>query len=260
MDEFTSGLATPIAEPQGRRRNVKNFSLQKLQSVPLSLPRRIFRKLVHFFSYHFILKLPRTTVTRVAGLKLTVRPTVFHPRIFLTSKFFATFIQGLNLSDKRVADIGTGSGILALSAAKAGARSVLALDINPAAAETAAFNAAQNGLADRVVALQSNLFSAVASEEKFDVIISSPPSFQGEPRSIADRAWHAGPDYRDIATLFEEARDRIAPGGVMYLLLSSDSDLALMGKLIEGAGFSATYHSEKSILVESFILYVLRQR
>jgi hypothetical protein len=110
MDDLTSGLATPIAEPLGRRRNKESFSLQTLQSARLSVPRRIFRKLVHFFLYHFILKLPRTTVTQVVGLKLTVRPTVFHPRIFLTSKFFATFIQGLNLSDKRVADIGTGSG------------------------------------------------------------------------------------------------------------------------------------------------------
>lgn len=238
----------------------QKFSLEKSRSVHFSLPRRILRKLVHFFSYHFILKLPRTTVTRVAGLRLTIRPTVFHPRIFLTSKFFATFIQGLDLSDKRVADVGTGSGILALSAAKAGAQRVFALDINRAAAETAAFNAAQNGLADRVVALESNLFSAVPSDAKFDVIISSPPSFSGEPYGIADRAWHAGPNYRDIAMLFEEARERIAPGGVMYLLLSSDSDLELLGKLIKRAGFSAIYLSAKSIFVESFIIYELRQR
>src|SRR5450759_3752615 len=138
----------------------QKFSLEKSRSVHFSLPRRILRKLVHFFSYHFILKLPRTTVTRVAGLKLTIRPTVFHPRIFLTSKFFATFIQGLDLSDKRVADVGTGSGILALSAAKAGAQRVVALDINPAAAETAAFNAAQNRLLSTSCGSDSRLFAS----------------------------------------------------------------------------------------------------
>src|SRR5450759_1070804 len=200
----------------------QKFSLEKSRSVHFSLPRRILRKLVHFFSYHFILKLPRTTVTRVAGLKLTIRPTVFHPRIFLTSKFFATFIQGLDLSDKRVADVGTGSGILALSAAKAGAQRVFALDSIRPAAETSAFNAAQNSLADRVVALEWNLFPAVRSDEKFDVLISSPPSFSGEPYGIADRAWHAGPNYRDIAMLFEEARERIAPDGVICSLRACD--------------------------------------
>jgi hypothetical protein len=45
------------------------------------------------------------------------------------------------LSGKSVADIGTGSGILALAAARAGATNVLALDINPNAARSARENA-----------------------------------------------------------------------------------------------------------------------
>jgi len=106
-----------------------------------SLPKRIFRKVVHFFSYHFILNRSRLSSTNVSGLVLIVEPTVFHPKIFLTSKFFAEFLQGLDLTGKNAVEIGTGSGILALSAAKAGAASVLALDINPAAVRTAAANA-----------------------------------------------------------------------------------------------------------------------
>ena len=34
-------------------------------------------------------------------------------------------------------------------------------------------------------------------------------TFAGEPRDVADRAWHAGPGYRDIAKLFAEARERL---------------------------------------------------
>ena len=56
--------------------------------------------------------------------------------------------------------------------------------------------------------------SGIAPRPLFDVIISSPPSFPGEPRDLADRAWHAGPEYRDIKALFEQARERLAPGGV----------------------------------------------
>jgi 23S rRNA G2069 N7-methylase RlmK/C1962 C5-methylase RlmI len=92
----------------------------------------------------------------------------------------------------------------------------------------------------------------------FDLILSSPPSFPGEPRDLADRAWHAGPGYRDIALLFDQARDRLAPGGRLYVLFSSDSDLGLMGALIARAGFQARIAGERSILVESFILYELR--
>jgi 23S rRNA G2069 N7-methylase RlmK/C1962 C5-methylase RlmI len=92
----------------------------------------------------------------------------------------------------------------------------------------------------------------------FDVIISSPPSFPGEPRDLADRAWHAGPEYRDIKALFEQARERLAPGGVMYLLLSSDSDLDLLGELIHQAHFSVHRLCAQSIFIEDFILYELR--
>ncbi len=80
----------------------------------------------------------------------------------------------------------------------------------------------------------------------------------GEPLDLADRAWHAGPHYRDIAALFDQARERLKPGGCLYLLLSSDSDLDLLGNLIERAGFQARLVAERSIFFELFILYELR--
>ena len=219
--------------------------------------RALFRKLVHFCSYHFILKRDRTTSTRVAGLDLTVLPSVFHPKVFVTSGFFAQFLQSLDLTGKSVVEVGTGSGVLALSAAKAGANSVLALDINPAAVQAARLNADRNGLR-QVTSLESNLFSAVPPETLFDVIISSPPSFSGEPRDTADRAWHAGPGYRDIAPLFTQAAARLKPGGCMYLLLSSDTNLSLFDSLIAEAGFASERIATHSIWVEAFLLYQLK--
>ncbi len=138
---------------------------------------------------------------------------MFHPRYFISSERFAEFIGSLDLSGKYVVDIGTGSGILALAAARAGAKNVLATDINPNAALTAAENARANGVGDRVTALCTNLLSALAPRPLFDVILSSPPKHAGEPRNLADRGWHAGPAYRDIAPLFDQARERLKPGG-----------------------------------------------
>jgi methylase of polypeptide subunit release factors len=227
------------------------------QTVPQGRLRRRLRKAIHFFSYHLILKRRTTRVTRAAGFRLVVRPTVFHPRCFITSEFFASFIGRLDLRGKQVADVGTGSGILALAAARAGAAHVTAVDVNPQAALTAAENARANGHGDRFVAVCSNLLSALAPGALFDVIISSPPSFPGEPRDIADRAWHAGPNYRDIVPLFDQARDRLAPGGRVYFLVSSDSDLDLFSALIVRAGFRARLVAERSIFIESLIIYQL---
>jgi release factor glutamine methyltransferase len=228
------------------------------RSAPYRPWRRWLRSTIHFLAYHFILNRRTTRVTRAAGFRLTVRPTVFHPRCFITSEFFASFIEQLDLSGRRVADVGTGSGILALAAARAGAANVTAVDVNPNAVLTTAENARANGLEDRVTAVCSNLLSALAPCEPFDVIISNPPFFPGEPRDIADRAWCAGADYRDIAPLFEQARKWLAPGGRLYILVSSDSDLDLISALIVRAGFRARLVAERSILIESLIIYELR--
>jgi release factor glutamine methyltransferase len=242
--------------PTVEQRLDDRFGLSR-PSAPYGLARRWLRGAIHFFSYHLILARRSTRQASAAGFRLVVRPTVFHPRYFLTSEYFAGFIDRLDLNGKAVAEVGTGSGILSLAAARAGAARVVAIDINPNAALSAGDNAKLNGLAERVFPLCSNLFSAVAPRPLFDVILSSPPSFAGEPRDVADRAWHAGPGYRDIAKLFAEARERLKPGGRFYILLSSDSDLGLLGQLIAKAGFSARLVGERSIVFESFILYEL---
>ena len=161
------------------------------------------------------------------------------------------------MKGKSVAEVGTGSGVLSLAAARAGAERVVAIDINPNAALSAGDNARLNGLAARVFPVCSNLLSGIAPRPLFDVILSSPPSFAGEPRDVADRAWVAGPGYRDIALLFAQARERLKPGGRVYVLLSSDSDLGLLGRLIGEAGFRSKLVGERSIVFESFILFEL---
>jgi len=119
------------------------------RDVAHSLWRRGLRSAIHFFSYHLILNRRTTRTTFAAGFRLNVGPTVFHPRYFLTSEFFASVIDRLDLKGKRVADVGTGSGVLALASARAGAETVTAIDINPNAVLTAAENARANRVEDR---------------------------------------------------------------------------------------------------------------
>ena len=52
--------------------------------------------------------------------------------------------------------------------------------------------------------------------------------------------------------------ERLKPGGRLYVMVSSDSDLDLFGRLINRAGFFARLVHERSILIESFIIYELR--
>src|SRR5258708_7337740 len=237
------------------RSNAEACGLGRWQAPPSRL-RRAFRSTVHYLSHRFILDRRSTRFVRAAGFRLAIYPSVFHPKLFLTSELFARFLSTIDLEGKQLADVGTGTGILALAAARAGAKAV-ALDINPMAVNAAADNARSNGLGNRVIAVRSDLMSALAPDPQFDVIISNPPFFSGEPRDIADRAWVAGPRYRDIASLFEQARQRLKPSGTMYVLLSSDSDLHFLGQLIAKAGFRARIATAFSIVIESMIIYEL---
>lgn len=219
--------------------------------------RSLFRGFVHWASYHFILSSRRTRHVRVVDLDIEVPPTVFHPGIFLTSRMFASYLRCADFRERTIAEVGTGSGVLALAAACAGARSVLALDINPAAVAAAARNARANGLAATVETRLSDLLAGARDDERFDVIICSPPSFAGEPRDMSDRAWHAGPNYRDLQPLFAQAHAHLNPNGEMLLLLSSDTDLSLIRRWATDAGFTWQLLVERSILVESFLIFRL---
>ncbi len=74
------------------------------------------------------------------------------------------------LDGARVLDVGCGSGILAIAAAKLGAASVLGVDTDPIAVEATAANAARNGLADRISARAGSLPSG---ELGFDLVLAN---------------------------------------------------------------------------------------
>jgi ribosomal protein L11 methyltransferase len=71
----------------------------------------------------------------------------------------------------RVADVGCGSGILAIAAAKLGATSVVATDTDPAAVDATRENAEANAVADRVDTLLASTPPARAAS--FDVIVAN---------------------------------------------------------------------------------------
>ena len=74
------------------------------------------------------------------------------------------------LDGARVLDVGCGSGILAIAAAKLGAGSVLGVDTDPIAVEATIANAARNGMAERIAARAGSLPSG---EPGFDLVLAN---------------------------------------------------------------------------------------
>ena len=72
-----------------------------------------------------------------------------------------------------VLDLGCGSGILAIGAAKLGAAHIWALDIDPIAVTVTAENAEQNGVGDRITSQEGSLASVITSARRFDVLAAN---------------------------------------------------------------------------------------
>ncbi|MGD0382145.1 MAG: peptide chain release factor N(5)-glutamine methyltransferase [Thermoguttaceae bacterium] len=130
-----------------------------------------------------------------------------------------------------IADVGTGSGIIAVCAAKhlPGCR-VTAVDISPAALEVAKSNAEKHGVLGRIEFVQSDLFAAIATEKKFDFILSNPPyvaageldALSPDVKNFEPRAaLLSGPRGTEvIEALIPQSAERLHPGGYLIVEIS----------------------------------------
>jgi release factor glutamine methyltransferase len=135
-----------------------------------------------------------------------------------------------------VLDMGTGSGVNAVLAAKNGAR-VAAVDINPKALGAARANADRNAVRDLVDVRYSDVFSEV--DESFDLIIFDPPFRWFAPRSLFETAM-TDEHYGAMTRFFRESRDHLLPSGRMLIFFGTSGDLGYLRQLIAQERFVAT--------------------
>jgi release factor glutamine methyltransferase len=131
----------------------------------------------------------------------------------------------------RVADVGTGSGCLAVTIAKQlPEATVTAIDISPDALAVAKRNGERHGVTDRVTFVEGDLLAPTQGEPAFDVIVSNPPyvseaEYKTLAREVREQeprtALVGGPTgVETIARLVPQACERLAPGGRVMIELS----------------------------------------
>jgi release factor glutamine methyltransferase len=168
------------------------------------------------------------------GLLLDVTPAVLIPRPeteHLVEAILARLPKDLPL---QIADIGTGSGAIAIAlAVHLPQAEITALDLSPDALAVAAANARKHGVTNRVHIIQSDLLSAVSQNEapartqNFDAIVSNPPYIPESDRislhpQVRDHepavALFAGPDGLNLyRRLIPQAQVALKPNGLLAL-------------------------------------------
>jgi release factor glutamine methyltransferase len=189
--------------------------------------------------------------------KFKLQPDVYEPAE-------DTFLLADNLDvrkGERVLELGTGCGLLAILAARAGGK-VVATDINPSALECARANAAAHGVMDYIDFCLGDLFEPV-QHERFDLIIFNPPYLPVRPDealgSSLDLAWEAGPDGRAVIDRFlKELPDHLTPDGRAMFVQSSLSNISKTLQLLKKMGFQVKVLSKKLPFEKLYLLYCFK--
>lgn len=106
------------------------------------------------------------------GLEVIIQPKMsFGTGHHTTTQMMVEMMLDAEMQGRRILDMGSGTGVLAIVAARLGAESVLAVEIDDMAEESVRENIALNGVADRVVSVCGDV-RAIAGEE-FDIVLAN---------------------------------------------------------------------------------------
>jgi predicted RNA methylase len=162
---------------------------------------------------------------------------------------------------KTVLEIGTGTGLIALCCLKAGAKRVVATDINPAAVANARYNAKLLGVADRLDVRRVPLdnagaYSVIRPSEQFDLIISNPPweLTDRPPKRIAEFALF-DPKFELMRTMLLGHKDRLRPNGKLLLVYGCVSAIKAVQETAKQQGLTTKILDDRrlDLLPELFL-------
>jgi release factor glutamine methyltransferase len=180
------------------------------------------------------------------GLRFQVNRDVLIPRP--ETELLVERVAGiaLDFDRPRIADVGTGSGAIAVALAiHLSNAAICATDISTSALDAARANAARHSVAARVRFFQGDLLEPVASE-RFDIVVSNPPYVPERDRENLSvevreyepaRALFAGTDGLDvIRRLIPAAFEALEPAGYVAFEIGHGQKEAV-GTLLAQAGF-----------------------
>ncbi|MFC2163813.1 HemK2/MTQ2 family protein methyltransferase [Acidobacteriota bacterium] len=189
----------------------------------------------------------------VLGRKYLASNEVFNPKYYRTSEFMAKHISVKQ--EDEVLDMGTGSGILAITAGNM-ARKVQAVDVNPVAVRYARENIKRHKLESTVSVTEGDLFSSIPLGSAFDVILFSPPYLEGIPRDNLGLALY-DPGKSLIGRFFKEAQNYLKSEGYVQMAYSSIAEPERVLSIADKLGWTSKILAESKGLFETYVIWKL---
>ena len=195
----------------------------------------------------------------VLGYQYWANHNVFSPKFFAS-----TAIQNKNFPFKKnetFLDLGSGVGVTTVIAAKSYKNKVVALDINPDAVEMTARNVKLHGVKDLVECRQSDVFSALSTDENFDTIYWDLPYVRSEDDAQLDLLQRAvsDPGYTSISTFFGHVASHMNPKARAIVGFGSLGDRAFLDEIAKTNGYRLVDISSEQHPYRGGISYSLLQ-
>ncbi len=180
------------------------------------------------------------------GIKIKVFTGVFHPGYFYSTKFILEFLERQSLKGKTFLELGCGSGLISIVAAKAGAL-VTACDLSRKAIGNCQMNATNNHVTMTIV--HSDLFGSIP-KQTFDWIIVNPPYYARPVQKEEELAWHCGEQFEYFEKFFAALNDYRHPPTQIIMVLTLGCDLDQIFKIARQYQFQFQLIREKKVLFD----------
>ena len=216
---------------------------------------KIFNNLVYKPLLHYYLRY--NSFVRHDGFKVKVLSGVFHPGLFFSTYYLYDFINKLELNNKSLLELGSGSGLLSMLAQRKGAI-VTAIDKDPKAVETTSMNFSTNFTTTQNVHIfVSDLFEKIPPQ-KFDVVIINPPYFFKAVENNQQLAWYCGENGEYFKALFKNLNDYVHKQSEVYMVLADNCEIERIKSLAKENDICFILVNQKKIKWEVNFIFKLK--
>lgn len=214
--------------------------------------RTILKKITHpFLKLGLRLYYWKPRIFCYDNIYIKIHPDVFPPQLTFSTKILLDYVANLDLKNKSFLELGCGSGIISLLAAKNGS-CVTASDVNKIALDYLETNASKNNL--KLKTIYSDLFQNLENQS-FDCIVINPPYYPKAPKNIKEQAWFCGENFEYFEKLFVQLTNYLLPKTNCYMILSQDCEIEKIKAMALKNALAFELVLEKKELVETNYIF-----